>query len=126
MTDTYLQYPMKRCNRNFLVSNLILMVVVILLCSGSFRTIHNYMNGPFEVEGEQLLSVVDPDDVYQFYVRFQADTIYEPIAEQVEWMTAFHGMMRSDEEAVYKYSLAQLKDHVIIIRHNVDEPIDGR
>ncbi|MFL1676377.1 hypothetical protein ABEV00_00620 [Paenibacillus thiaminolyticus] len=100
------------------------MVVVILMCSGSFRSIHNYMNGPFEVEGEQLLSVVDPDDVYQFYVRFQADAIYEPIAEQVEWMSAFQGMMRSDEKAVYEYSLAQLTDHFVIIRHNVDEPID--
>lgn len=101
------------------------MVVVILMCSGSFRTIHNYMNGPFEVEGEQLLSIVDPEEVYQFHVRFQADTIYEPIAEQVEWMTAFQGMMRSDEKAVYEYSLAQLKDRFVVIRHNVDEPLDG-
>ncbi|WP_374016270.1 hypothetical protein ABU162_18315 [Paenibacillus thiaminolyticus] len=63
------------------------MVVVILMCSGSFRTIHNYMNGLSEVEGEQLLSIVDPEEVYQFHDRFQADTIVEPIAEQVEWMT---------------------------------------
>lgn len=125
MADTFLQYQIKRCNRNFLISNLILMVVVILLCSGSFRTIHNYMNGPFEVEGEQLLSIVDPEEVYQFHVRFQADTIYEPIAEQVEWMSAFQGMVRSDEKAVYEYSLAQLKDRFVVIRHNVDEPLDG-
>ncbi|WP_182914857.1 hypothetical protein [Paenibacillus thiaminolyticus] len=39
------------------------------------------------MEGEQLLSIVDPEEVYQFQVRFQADTIVEPIAEQVEWMT---------------------------------------
>ena len=125
MADSFLQYQIKRCNRNFLVSNLILMVVVILICGGSFRTIHNYLNGPFEVEGEQLLSIVDPEEIYQFHVRFQAGTIVEPIAEQVEWMTAFQGMVRSDEKAVYEYSLAQLTDRFIIIRHNVDEPIDG-
>lgn len=71
------------------------------------------------------MSIVDPEEVYQFHVRFQAGTIVEPIAEQVEWMTAFQGMVRSDEKAVYEYSLAQLTDRFVIIRHNVDEPIDG-
>jgi hypothetical protein len=71
MWNHYIGIQIRRCNRNLLVPNLLMIVVVLALAFLARRYLYNFFLGPFPMDHETLLEVQFPDELSRYYVTLK-------------------------------------------------------
>jgi hypothetical protein len=71
MWDHYIGRQIRRCNRNLLVPNLLLLVLVLALAFLARRYLYNFFLGPFPMDHKSLLEVTNPDELSRYFVTLK-------------------------------------------------------
>src|SRR5262245_50926588 len=69
----------RRANRNLLVCNLLLLIVVCWCLSVGCRTAFNELAGPVPMDNGALLKTSDPSKLFRYNVTIASDHISQPI-----------------------------------------------
>lgn len=116
MTETFIGNQIKRCNRNFIWTNMIGLLLIVGFCSLFTRAIYNEFKGPFPVKADELAAIQDPSSSYKFHVSFVPERTSTTIASEQEYLTAYAGMMESSATSKYEFMLAQVGTRLLIVR----------
>jgi hypothetical protein len=71
MWNHYIGRQIRRCNRNLLLVNLLLIAVLLSLAFLTRRYLYNSFLGPFPMEHQALFEVKDPDELDRYYVTLK-------------------------------------------------------
>ncbi|MEI7028354.1 hypothetical protein [Paenibacillus sp. y28] len=123
MNPSFMEAQLRRCNRNFVIANLLLFVFVLGISFFYQRALFNYWFGPFEIRSEELVAIKDTYEQHKINVRFEPDEVYEAVASQVHWLEDSFARMKSKEETDYDFSYIKVNDKFIIVRTLPDEAV---
>lgn len=75
MHKPFIQNQIRRCNRNFLISNILMILIVGLMASYYDNELYNAYAGPFEVEANEIASITDINQVKKIHVKFELEYV---------------------------------------------------
>lgn len=113
--ESTIEYQIGRSNRNFLISNLILLVLLILVAWSASRYYYNFFWGPFNISREELVSIDSPQSRQEYFVVVQGDTVIDSGYSKVEQTINHFADKVQSQQTVGLYQLLFVNHRLLIV-----------
>lgn len=117
MNESMITKAVRRSNTTLLVVCGIGLLVLAVLAVLNLRYFYNFALGPFDVTGEELVSVTDPKAPQEYWVRVTGEEIYDTGVQYIE--TSDSGK----ETVEYSYLALALGDRLLLVKQP-GEPVE--
>jgi hypothetical protein len=123
----YIESQIRRCNRNFLIANLAVILFVVMVLGFSHRLLNNAFNGPFETDARAIATTEEVEALQHFHVTFEHGGVFE----RPRGNTEFDDYMNQLEQTNgYKLQFVKVEDKYLIVTTPKDQligsgPISG-
>lgn len=84
MWDNYIGRQIRRCNRNLLAVNLLLLAGLAVYAHANGRYLLNFFSGARVISPAELAAVRDPDELRQFFVRVEGEKSFDTGVQYLE------------------------------------------
>lgn len=84
MWDNFIGQQIRRCNRNLLLANLVLLGAVISYATINARYLATFLSGATELSNNELAGLHDPDERSGFIVRVKGDRSFDTGIQSIE------------------------------------------
>lgn len=114
--DTYIFLNIRRCNRNLLMVNLF--ILMILLTTGFFiqRYLYNFFFGPFDIDNQTLTSIKDADSAQKYFYNVKGEGVQETgVRYIIQDIDKYTNKVKSERIEAY-YHLLLVNEKFLIIK----------
>lgn len=84
MWDNFIGKQIRRCNRNLLLANLVLLGAVITYAAANSRYLGNFLSGPTDISNMDLAELRNPAERFRFLVHVRGEQSFETGIQFVE------------------------------------------
>lgn len=84
MHEEFILRQVKRCNKNLLLVNLLILLAVILIMSFSYNYYYNFFFGPFTMDAASLTAIRDLKDQKKEYVTVRGSEVFHTGLQYIE------------------------------------------
>ncbi len=118
MWDNYIGTHIRRANRNLLLVNAGLLLLLALCAGVSERYWQNFFRGPRPISVSSLIAVQDPDKLAQYYVTVNGEKCFDTDVTEVEQSKdKYSGTVRSEHTTAH-YLLLKVGDKALLVKAN--------
>lgn len=122
MHDGYIRQQIRRCNRNLLLSNALILAGVVLATCASWRYLINFALGPVALEKRDLHWNLDVNKEPFYHVTVAGDKVldtgFREISREVERGT---GKVRNERTTAHYVALV-VDGRLLIVKSSTDQP----
>ncbi len=116
MPEGFIQSHIKRTNRNFILTNIIILAVTVLIAAGSHRYLYNFFNGPFETDLETISSMANPSNSLKYYFSIKGEKSYQTGLQHIVKRYDKYTKKVKSETIESDYLYLQLKKKLLVIK----------
>jgi hypothetical protein len=112
----------RRTNRNLLVLNLVVLLMVMGWLGLSFRSLYNQFMGPVPIDAQGLMKIDKPQKLMRYYFKIDQAALSPPIYRDL-WITYDKTTNKeTGREVRASYQLMVMKGGVLLVRNGSDLP----
>lgn len=115
LLDSYVVRQIRRCNRNLLLVNSMVLMAIALLWAGQYRYFYNFVRGPFPADRGLLLSTTDPHTVRRYFITYKSEKLIATGVNEVERETDSDNNVKS-ETIQANYYVASIDGRLLIVK----------
>ena len=113
--DNYIFSNIRRCNRNLLLVNGIILVIIIFAGFSQVRYLYNFFFGPFDTDNKTLISIKEPDKMEKYFCRVTGEEVYDSgVQHIVRNIDKYTNKVTSEKVEAYYYILGVNKRYLIV------------
>lgn len=118
MWDNYIGGQIRRCNRNLLIVNVILLACVFVYVFANARYLANFLSGVRDISASDLAALKDPGARFNFFVRVHGDKSVSTGIQSVE-QTVEEGTNKVESTTVKaNYRILVVGTRLLVIKAN--------
>src|SRR6266478_2950072 len=115
--DSIIEPQLRRTNRNLLITNLVILVLLLLMTWAFSRYYYNFSYGPFACSRGDLLSITNPESRKEYFVIIQGDSVFDSGFSHVqrtydkytnhlksEWTTGYYELLLINQKLLIVYT----------------------
>jgi hypothetical protein len=122
MKDGYIESQIRRCNRNFLIANMMVILCVALVLGLTHNLLYNAFYGPFDTDARAIAQVEDVQELERFHVSFEHGGVFE----RNRGFSEFDEFIAQLENTNgYKINFVKVEDKYLIVTTPRDQMIDS-
>jgi len=113
--DNYIVSHIKRCNRNLLLVNGIILLIIISTGFYQTRYLYNFFLGPFDTDNKTLISIKEPDKVEKYFCKITGEEVYDSgVQYVVKNIDKYTNKVTDEKIEAYYYILVVNKRYLIV------------
>ncbi len=113
--DNYIFSNIRRCNRNLLFVNGIILLIIISTGFYQIRYLYNFFFGPFDTDGKTLISIKEPDKVEKYFCTITGEEVYDSgVQHVVTNVDKYTNKVTGERIEAYYYILVVNKRYLIV------------
>jgi hypothetical protein len=116
MWDNVIGQHIRRCNKNLLVMNLVVLAIVLVSVGAAQRYFYNCFAGPFPMSHDDLARVTDPDSQRRYFVSIDQLAPVDTGLEDVERTRNKYTREVTSEKVTAHYYAAPLGNKYLLIK----------
>ena len=114
MTTHSIEDIVRRSNRNLLLTNAALIVVVFAVAALSSRYLLNFVTGPYDIPRDDVLNLTEPGTLQRYWVTIQGDETIDTGVQEVTTRT--YAGAPIGESVTASYVALLLDDRMLLVR----------
>lgn len=84
MWDNFIGHQIRRCNRNLLIANVLLLGAVVTYATINWRYLANFLSTKTDISTGELANLHNPEERFRFFVRVHGEKVFETGFQSVE------------------------------------------
>jgi hypothetical protein len=114
--DNFIGQQIRRCNRNLLVVNLLLLGAVVAYTAGNYRYLANVVLGATDISNAELANLHDLDGRFRFFVRVHGEKSFETGVQSVEQTVDQYSNEVQSTTIKAEYRILVAGDRLLVVR----------
>lgn len=116
MNDSFIYRQMKRCNRNLLLTNLIMLGILLIIAASSYNYYYNFLFGPFPMGAGSIEAITNPETLKKSYITVRGNDIEDTGLQYITttYEEGTNRLIATRVESEYYYLF--LQDKLLVVK----------
>lgn len=111
MWEGFIGKQIRRCNRNLLITNVVLLVACALIGAANWKYLSNWFKGTAPTDPKQIAQLHSADELARNFVSFDAPEVFESGLREVETKNG-----RETGTTLAEFVVVPVGDHVLLVK----------
>lgn len=116
LEGNFILSQVKRCNRNLIITCVLLLSLTVLLLFASQRYLINVVKGPLIMTADEVVNIKDPDDLDRYYITVTGTEIYDTGLQYVTETVDKYTKEVKETEVDSDYVMLSINDKFLIAK----------
>jgi len=116
MWDNFIGQQIRRCNRNLLIANLVLLAAVIAYAEVNWRYLANFVLAATDISSNELADLHDPAERFRFVVRVHGEKSFQTGFQSVEQTVDKYSNRVTSTTVKAEYRILAVGDKLLVVK----------
>ncbi len=116
MWDNFIGQQIRRCNRNLLFVNLVLLAAMVVYAGFNRRYLANFLMGTTNISSDQLAALHDPGQRFRYFVHVHGDKSVPTGIQSVEQTLDESSQQVESEETTADYVAVEVGQKLLLVK----------
>ena len=123
MWDNFIGQQIRRCNRNLLIVNVLLLCALVAYVAANYRYLANFVLGATNISNAELADLRDPEGRFRFFVCIHGEKSFETGVQSIEQTVDQYSNKVQSTTVRAEYRILMAGNKLLVVK--VDPSVSG-